>query len=283
MFSAFSFPSSNRTVMPIPPKTKRVLTIAGSDSGGGAGIQADLKTFSAFGVYGLSVITALTAQNTVRVYGVEPVSPDFVGLQFEAVITDIGADAVKTGMLFSAETIDVVALKLHQNRIAHVVCDPVMVAKSGDKLLEDNAIHTLKERLAPEVSILTPNIPEAEVLSGLPIHSAEALKEAALRIHGFGCGAVLIKGGHLRGGADDILYDGERFIRYSQKRIETLHTHGTGCTYSAAIAANLAKGFELAEAVRIAKAFVTEAIRTARPLGKGHGPLNHFVRTVDSE
>jgi hydroxymethylpyrimidine/phosphomethylpyrimidine kinase len=257
---------------------KRVLTIAGSDSGGGAGIQADLKTFSAFGVYGMSVITAVTAQNTVRVHGVEAVSPDFVGLQFEAVITDIGVDALKTGMLFSAEIIDVIALKLHQNRIPNTVCDPVMVAKSGDKLLKDDAIRKLKERLIPEVMLLTPNIPEAETLSGIEIHSAEALKEAAIRILNLGCKAVLIKGGHLQGDADDILYDGERFIRYPQKRINSLHTHGTGCTYSAAIAANLAKGFELTEAVRISKAFVTEAIKQARPLGKGHGPLNHFIK-----
>ncbi|NQT23993.1 bifunctional hydroxymethylpyrimidine kinase/phosphomethylpyrimidine kinase [candidate division KSB1 bacterium] len=258
---------------------KRVLTIAGSDSSGGAGIQADLKTFSAFGVYGMSVITAVTAQNTVRVHGVEAISPDFVGLQFEAVITDIGVDAVKTGMLFSAEIIDVIALKLSQNRIPNVVCDPVMVAKSGDCLLQEDAIQKLKERLIPEVSLLTPNIPEAEALSGIEIDSADALKEAAIRIQDMGCDAVLIKGGHLKGDADDILYDGERFVRFSQKRIESMHTHGTGCTYSAAIAANLAKGFEMMDAVRISKLFVTEAIRQARPLGKGHGPLNHFVHT----
>lgn len=257
---------------------KCVLTIAGSDSGGGAGIQADLKTFSAFGVYGMSVITAVTAQNTVRIYGVEPVSPDFIGLQFEAVITDIGVDAVKTGMLLSAEIIDVVALKLHQNRIEHVVCDPVMVAKSGDRLLHEDAIRMLKERLIPETALLTPNIPEAETLSGVSIRSAEALKEAAVRIQSLGCGAVLIKGGHLKGDADDILYDGERFVRFSQKRIQSMHTHGSGCTYSAAIAASLAKGLELTEAVRVAKSFVTEAIRQARPLGKGHGPLNHFIQ-----
>jgi len=262
---------------------KRVLTIAGSDSGGGAGIQADLKTFSAFGVYGMSVITAVTAQNTVRVHGVEAISPDFVGLQFEAVVTDIGVDAVKTGMLLNAEIIDVIALKLSQNRIPHVVCDPVMVAKSGDKLLLDDAVQKLRKRLIPEVTLLTPNIPEAEVLSGVEIHSAEALKEAAVRILNLGCQAVLIKGGHLKGDADDILYDGDRFIRFTQKRIDSMHTHGTGCTYSAAIAANLAQGHDLSEAIKMSKAFVTEAIRQAGPIGKGHGPLNHFVRIEQGE
>lgn len=257
---------------------KRVLTIAGSDSGGGAGVQADLKTFSAFRVFGMSVITAVTAQNTVRVFGVEGLSADFVALQFEAVVTDIGVDAVKTGMLLNAEIVHTVAKKLKECRLPNVVCDPVMVAKGGDKLLLDNAIEMVREALLPQVSLVTPNIPEAEVLAQMSINSAKALKIAAEKIYALGPGAVLIKGGHLKGDAVDVLFDGEQFLRYSAERIDSSNTHGTGCTYSAAIAANLAKGHSLNEAIHIAKTFISEAIRKAYALGKGHGPLNHFVR-----
>jgi len=259
-------------------KIPRVLTIAGSDSGGGAGIQADLKTFCAFGVYGMSVITAATAQNTLRVNGVEPLSPDFISLQFESVLSDIGVDAVKTRMLFSAEIIDRVAHKLKERKIPHVVVDPVMVAKGGDRLLQTNAVNMLRNYLIPQATLVTPNIPEAEVLAEMTIETNSHIMEAALKIYNLGCKAVLIKGGHMPGDARDVLYDGDQFWAFDEKRIDSRNTHGTGCTYSAAITANLAKGLPLKEAVTISKAFITEAIRSSFNLGKGHGPLNHFVR-----
>lgn len=261
-----------------PSPIKRVLTIAGSDSGGGAGIQADLKTFSAFGVFGMSVVTAVTAQNTMRVFGAEGLSADFVALQFEAVVTDIGVDAVKTGMLLNADIVLTIATKLKETQLPNVVCDPVMVAKGGDKLLLDDAVDMVKNVLMPHVSLVTPNIPEAEVLSGVTIKSARALKKAAEKIHALGPGAVLIKGGHLKGEAVDVLFDGEQFLRFSAERIKSSNTHGTGCTYSAAIAANLAKGCSLSEAIQISKAFISKAIENSYDLGKGHGPLNHFVQ-----
>lgn len=256
---------------------KRVLTIAGSDSGGGAGIQADLKTFSAFGVYGMSVLTAVTAQNTARVNGVEGLSSDFVGLQFESVLTDIGVDAVKTGMLLNAEVVQVVARKLEENRIPHVVVDPVMVSTGGDALLDERAVDILRQALLPAADLVTPNIPEAERLTGFEIRSVDAMKEAAAVIHATGCRAVLVKGGHLFDDAVDVLYDGKTFAEFAGERIDTTSTHGTGCTYSAAIAASLAKGKSLTDAVRLSKMYITEAIRQGLPLGKGHGPVNHFV------
>jgi len=255
----------------------RVLTVAGSDSGGGAGIQADLKTFTALGVYGMSVITALTAQNTLRVYEVEPVPPEFVGLQMEAVLSDIGADAMKTGMLFNAGIVQTVSEKIRSSRIAHVVVDPVMVAKSGDRLLEEDAVEVFKSRLLPLATLVTPNQPEAEILSGLRLHSEEDIQKAAHRILQMGCKAVLIKGGHGVDKARDILFDGNEFLSFTEERIQTLNTHGTGCTLSAAIAAHLAMGFSLEAAVSRGKRYVTEAIRNALELGRGHGPLNHMV------
>ncbi|MBN2104704.1 bifunctional hydroxymethylpyrimidine kinase/phosphomethylpyrimidine kinase [bacterium] len=262
---------------------RRVLTIAGSDSGGGAGIQADLKTFSAFGVYGMSVVTSVTAQNTVRVHGVEALSPEFVSLQFEAVYADIGVDSVKTGMLYDAQIVMIVAQKLYSCTIPNVVVDPVMVAKGGDTLLQKDAIEKVKHELLPTATLVTPNIPEAEILSGIRIESPSDLREAAIRIHKLGCGAVLIKGGHLKGDAVDVLFDGDSFSRFTSRRIATLNTHGTGCTYSAAIAAGLARGLSLKKAIQVAKKFVTRAIQEAIPLGKGHGPLNHFIRIEEIE
>ena len=256
----------------------RALTIAGSDSGGGAGIQADLKTFSAFGVYGMSVITSVTAQNTVKVHGIIGLEPQFVGLQFEAVLTDIGVDGVKTGMLYNAEIVQTVASKLRENTIPHVVVDPVMVAKGGDRLLEKSAIEILKEELLPVATLVTPNIPEAELLAGITIHSEEEIREAAVKIMNLGTRSVLIKGGHSQGDqAIDLLFDGETFTEFKSERIDSRNTHGTGCTYSAAILSNLIQGCSMIEAIRISKSFVTEAIRNAFSLGKGHGPLNHFV------
>lgn len=256
---------------------KRVLTIAGSDSGGGAGIQADLKTFSVFGVYGMTVLTAVTAQNTMRVDGVEGISAKFVGLQFESVMSDIGVDGIKTGMLFNAEIVQVVAQKLHESSVPFLVIDPVMIAKGGDALVDDMGVESMKTNLIPQASLLTPNIPEAERLAGIEIASLKDMQAAAEKIHGLGCRAVLIKGGHLEGDAVDLLFNGDKFFKYTSERIDTRNTHGTGCTYSAAILANLVQGKSLRDAVRISKRFITEAIRNALPLGKGHGPLNHFV------
>jgi hydroxymethylpyrimidine kinase/phosphomethylpyrimidine kinase len=264
-------------------KRKRVLTVAGSDSGGGAGIQADLKTFSAFGVYGMSVITAVTAQNTVRVYGVEALSPKFVALQFEAVYTDIGVDAAKTGMLFSALIIQTVAQKFRECPVRHLVVDPVMIAKGGDPLIEQDAVEVFKKELLPLATLITPNIPEAEQLSGIGISNPRALRDAAVRIREMGAGAVLIKGGHLRGDAVDVLYDGESFSRFTAKRIDSLNTHGTGCTFSAAITACLAKGFMMKKAIQVAKRYVTEAILQAESMGKGQGPLDHSIRVEEMD
>ena len=263
----------------------RALTIAGSDSGGGAGIQADLKTFSAFGVHGMSVITAVTAQNTVSVDGVEPIPPDFVGLQFESVLADIGVDGVKTGMLFSPEIVQVVAGKLRESHIPFVVVDPVMVSKGGSALLEPEAVRVLRDMVLPLATIVTPNLPEAELLSGLPVKTEDEMKAAARLIHQAGCDAVLVKGGHLDGDAVDIFYDGEGFVHYTSPRFNTPNTHGTGCTYSAAILANLILGHDMRESIRIAKSFVTSAIQHGFALGKGHGPLNHFIlqRTAGKE
>ncbi|MBN2029054.1 bifunctional hydroxymethylpyrimidine kinase/phosphomethylpyrimidine kinase [bacterium] len=257
---------------------KRALTIGGSDSGGGAGIQADIKTFSAFAVYGMSVLTAVTAQNSLNVNGITGIPPQFVSLQFESVLTDIGIDGVKTGMLFNAEIVQTVAQKLNENHIPLVVVDPVMRSKSGDILLENRGVDLLMEKLIPLATLLTPNIPEAEMLSGVPIRTDEDITTAAKKIHDLGCKAVLIKGGHRRGNATDILFDGVEFSKFTAPRIDTQNTHGTGCTYSAAILANLIKGKNLRDAIRLSKWFVTEAIKHAFPLGKGHGPLNHFIR-----
>lgn len=255
---------------------KKALTIAGSDSGGGAGIQADLKTFAAHGVYGSSAITALTAQNTLGVQGVFPVDPEFVGQQIDSVMEDIGADAVKTGMLFSADIIEAVAARVRKHAIRNLVIDPVMVAKSGDKLLRDDAIEALKAELMPLALIVTPNLGEASVLTGFRVQDEASMLEAAKVIHSMGVKWVVVKGGHLKDRADDLLFDGEQAIWLQAERIETRHTHGTGCTFSAAIAARLAKGDTVVEAVRGAKEYLTNALRTAVPIGGGHSPVHHF-------
>lgn len=256
----------------------RILTIAGSDSGGGAGIQADLKTITLLGGYGMSVLTALTAQNTVGVTGIHPVPPAFIGQQLDAVLSDIGADAVKTGMLHHADVIEVVSDRLSAYGIRKIVVDPVMVAKGGDVLLEPEARETLVARLVPMAFMITPNIPEAEALSGRSIHNEEEVREAARVIHGLGAEHVLIKGGHLEGPATDCLYDGKDFFTFSKGRIDTPHTHGTGCVYSAAIATYLAEDLDVMEAVKRAKDFIHTAIRFSLPLGSGHGPTNPFAR-----
>ncbi len=257
---------------------KRILTIAGSDSGGGAGIQADLKTITLLGGFGMSVLTALTAQNTVGVSAIHPVPPEFIGQQLDAVLSDIGADAVKTGMLFNAGAIEVVADRLSAYGIKKIVVDPVMVAKGGDVLLVQEARETLVARLIPMALVVTPNIPEAEVFSKRSIRTEDDIHEAARIIHSMGSRNVLIKGGHLDGPATDCLYNGERFFEFSKERIDTPHTHGTGCVYSAAIATYLATGLGIMEAVKRAKDFIHASIRFALPLGKGHGPANPFAR-----
>ena len=262
------------------PRRPRALTIAGSDSGGGAGIQADLKTFSAFGVYGTSAITAITAQNTLGVRAIHEVPPDVVAAQIDAVLEDIGADAAKTGMLSSAPIIEAVADRLRAHSIAALVVDPVMVAKSGDALLRPEAVQALLELILPLAAVVTPNAPEASVLSGIEVRDAQSAREAARRIHDLGPSVVIVKGGHLDGErSDDLLFDGRSFEVLSGRRIDTPHTHGTGCTFSAAIAACLARGMAPLEAAREARAFLQGAIEHAEPLGGGHGPVNHLWRT----
>ncbi len=256
---------------------KRILTIAGSDSGGGAGIQADVKTVTLLGGFCTSVLTALTAQNTRQVRSIHAVPPAFIEKQLDAVLSDIGTDAAKTGMLFDASTIEVVADRLAAYGIEKVVVDPVMVAQRGDTLLVENAAETLVKRLVSIALIVTPNIPEAEVLSKRSISTEKDIHEAARIIHAMGAKNVLIKGGHLKGPATDVLYDGRDFWRFSADRIDTPHTHGTGCVYSAAIATYLAKEVEVKEAVRRAKDFVHSAIKFAVPLGSGHGPINPYA------
>ena len=251
------------------------LTIAGSDSGGGAGIQADLKTFQALGVYGMSALTAITAQNTVGVSAVHEIPTDVIAAQIDAVLDDIGADAAKTGMLSSAEIIATVADRVRNWGIDRLVVDPVMVAKSGDRLLREDAVEALIQQLLPLAMVLTPNLPEAEVLVGRPLHTEDEIRQAARDILELGPRAVVMKGGHRAGAARDLLFDGRDFNVFESERFDTPNTHGTGCTFSAGIAAGLARGLSLVDAVTQAKRYVTEAIRHATPLGHGHGPVNH--------
>jgi hydroxymethylpyrimidine kinase/phosphomethylpyrimidine kinase len=256
---------------------KRILTIAGSDSGGGAGIQTDLKTITVLGGYGMSAITALTAQNTVGVQAVYELPLDFIEKQIDSVMDDIGVDAVKTGMLSSAPIVSLVSSKLRQYRVKRVVVDPVMVAKSGDPLLKEGARHALCEELIPLALVVTPNLPEASVLAGFQVEDRKTMQEAARAIHGLGAQNVLVKGGHLEGDIVDLLFDGRAFHEYSGARIHTENTHGTGCTFASAIATELAKGTTVQEAVKRAKAFMNLAIRFSLPLGKGHGPTNPYA------
>lgn len=257
------------------------LTIAGSDSGGGAGIQADLKTFSALGVYGASVVTALTAQNTRGVSAIYEVIPDFIVEQIDSVCADLNVDAVKIGMLHRAEIIDSVASSLDQHDIGHIVLDPVMVAKSGDPLLQDEAVEALKTVLIPMASIITPNIPEAARLLRRKADTIESnMNAAAERLLSLGCGSVLLKGGHSHSSSDsvDIFHDGNNATALSNPRIETQNTHGTGCTLSSAICAFLAKKNGLNQSVSLAKQYISAAIASADTLqiGSGHGPVHHF-------
>lgn len=256
---------------------KRILTIAGSDSGGGAGVQADIKTITLLGGFGMSVLTALTAQNTVGVSAIHTVPPEFIAQQLDAVLSDIGADAVKTGMLLNADAIEVIADRLSAYGIKKLVVDPVMVARGGDVLLVEGARETLVARLISMAFVVTPNIPEAEILSKRSIRAKDDIHKAASVIHAMGARYVLIKGGHLDGPATDCLYDGEGFFEFPKVRIDTAHTHGTGCIYSAAIATYLAMKLDVREAVEKAKDLIHAAVRFGLPLGKGHGPANPYA------
>lgn len=256
---------------------KHLLTIAGSDSSGGAGIQADLKTFAAHGTFGMSVITAVTAQNTCGVTQVQNIDCDVVKAQIEAVFDDIRVDAVKIGMVSQPEIIETIAACLRRYQPQIIVVDPVMISKSGYPLLAPEACATLIRELLPLATLLTPNLPEAEAISGLKVSRREEMLSVAQRIIELGAKAVLVKGGHLNDTADDLLYDGREELWFPGKRIETKNTHGTGCTLSSSLAANLAKGLTLAEAVRASKAYVTEAIAHGLALGSGCGPTHHFV------
>jgi hydroxymethylpyrimidine/phosphomethylpyrimidine kinase len=260
-----------------PAPRPRALSVAGSDSGGGAGIQADLKTFSALGVYGMTAITAVTVQNTKGVSGYEALSPTTVGEQIRAVVTDIGVDAAKTGMLASAAIVQAAADALAETGVPNLVVDPVFVSKHGHALLEEDAVRALRDRILPLATIVTPNLPEATGLAGFEVSSRDLMPDAAETILAMGPRAVLVKGGHLEGpDADDLFFDGDRMEWISAERIDTSHTHGTGCTLSSAIAAHLARGAALPEAVRAGKAFVTEAIRHALGLGNGIGPVDQL-------
>ena len=255
---------------------KKVLSIAGSDSSGGAGIQADIKTITAHKMYAMTAITALTAQNTTGVYGVEEASPEFVGKQLDCIFQDIIPDAVKIGMVSNQEIIKVIGAKLREYKAENIVIDPVMVATSGSALMVEGAGKTLVEELFPLGSILTPNIPEAEALSGTEIKSRQDMEEAARIISSFTDGAVLVKGGHLTDRADDLLYEQGKSTWLSGARVENPNTHGTGCTLSSAIACGLAAGKSLEDSVREAKAYITGALKAGLNLGQGNGPLNHM-------
>jgi hydroxymethylpyrimidine/phosphomethylpyrimidine kinase len=257
----------------------KALTIAGSDSGGGAGIQADLKTFQELQVYGMSVITAVTAQNTTGVQGVYSIPTEGIKLQLQSICDDLRPDAIKTGMLFNSETIETVADFIKSYALKKIIVDPVMIAKGGASLLQKESVEALKTQLLPLATMVTPNIPEAEVLTGMKIVTMDDRKEAANILHSMGAAYVLIKGGHDQESEEmiDLLFDGTQFHTFSSKRIRTKNTHGTGCTFSAAITAELAKGSSILEAVHVAKNFIQAAIEDDLQIGSGHGPTNHWA------
>ena len=259
---------------------KRALTIAGSDSGAGAGIQADLKTFAALGVYGTSAITAVTAQNTLGVAGVHVLPAEFVTLQIETVVSDIGCDAVKTGMLANAAIVEAVVAAVESLELPNLVVDPVMVAKGGDRLLDPDAVHAIRVSLLRLARVVTPNIPEAEVLTGMTIRSIDDMRAAGSQLLRLGCRAVVVKGGHLEGDeSTDVLVENTGDTTLSAQRVKGSNTHGTGCTFAAAMAARLALGDTLQSAVRAAKDYVTGSMRHGIDVGSGHQPLGHFWQT----
>ncbi len=255
----------------------QVLTVAGSDSGGGAGIQADIKTFTVLRAYGMSAVSAVTAQNTQGVQEVYPLSPEAVGMQLDSVFSDIRVDAVKTGMLFSDPIIVEVASKLRNYNVSNLVVDPVMIAKGGSTLLEQKAVSALIDDLMPLTTIITPNIPEAEVLTGIKISTVEDMKKAAKQLVCMGARSAVVKGGHFPGGPIDVFCDGKNVIEYKGERYHTKNTHGTGCTFSAALTVGLARKLSLPDAVQLAKDFINVAIAKAIPIGHGHGPTNHLA------
>jgi hydroxymethylpyrimidine/phosphomethylpyrimidine kinase len=255
---------------------KKALSIAGSDCSGGAGLQADIKAFSAHGVFGMTVVTSVVAENTVRVIEYQDIRPDIIEKQINAVFEDIPPDAVKFGMLSCRETMLAVADTLREWKPLNVVIDPVMYAKNGCALMEPSAINTLIAELVPLADILTPNIPEAEKMAEMTIKTDDDMRQAARHIHAMGCRNVVIKGGHIKGDATDILFDGNNFYEFPAARIDTKHTHGTGCTFSSAIAANLARGLSVHKAIESAKKYINTAIIHAPGLGKGNGPTHHF-------
>jgi hydroxymethylpyrimidine/phosphomethylpyrimidine kinase len=255
---------------------KAILSIAGSDCSGGAGVQADLKTFSAHGLFGQSCITSVVAENTFRVIEWQHIRTDIIEKQIDAVFEDIFPDAVKIGMLGDSDIMKTVAKKLHEYKPRNIVLDPVMYAKHGSTLMEEGAINTLMAYVVPLAHVVTPNIPEAEKMAGMIINTKDDMQKAARIIYGMGCKAVVVKGGHREGDAVDILFDGDNFYEYQSPRINTVHTHGTGCTFSSAIASNLALDLSVNEAVRFAKEYIHTAIVHAPLLGKGNGPVHHF-------
>ena len=255
---------------------KKVLSIAGSDCSGGAGIQGGLKKFFAYGGFGMSVIVSVVAENTSRVTAIQDITPDMIGRQIDAVFEDIGADAVKVGMLSSPECMDAVAAKLKQYKPANVVIDPVMYAKNGCPLMDLEAIDTLIDDMIPLADVLTPNIPEAEKITGMKILSLGDMEAAARRIYAMGTKTVVVKGGHGVGDAVDVLFDGKQLCHFGTTRINTRNTHGTGCTFSSAIAAGLAKEMSVREAVEKAKSYITTAIEHSLSIGRGNGPIHHF-------
>ncbi|MGD8190432.1 bifunctional hydroxymethylpyrimidine kinase/phosphomethylpyrimidine kinase [Brevibacillus ginsengisoli] len=260
-------------------KVVKALTIAGSDSGGGAGIQADLKTFQELGVFGMSAITAITAQNTIGVHAVYPMTVEAVEKQLVAIGDDLEPDAVKTGMLFSGEIIQAVAQRIADYKWRNLVVDPVMVAKGGSPLLQQEAVQSMQEFLLPLARVVTPNIPEAEILTGMTIRSLEDRKRAASKLLEYGVEHVVMKGGHAENEemVTDLLYDGKEFVTFTSPRVITRHTHGTGCTFAAAITAQLAQGLSMADSVSVAKQFIAAAIEDHLGIGSGHGPTNHWA------
>ena len=262
-----------------PARIPRVMTVAGSDSGAGAGIQADLKTFGALGVFGTCAVTIITAQNTLGVDAALATPTSLVEAQIDAIVADIGADAVKTGILPNAEIVRAVAQRLRFHSLSPVVVDPVLVSRTGARILNDEAVEAVRSKLLPLAAVATPNTDEALILTGVDAGSVEGAERAArLMVEELGAAAALVKGGRLEGPATDLLYDGSRFLYFETERIDTVNNHGSGCTLASAIAAGLARGLALPAAVQEAKDFVTEALRTSFPVGRGHGPLNHFHR-----
>jgi hydroxymethylpyrimidine/phosphomethylpyrimidine kinase len=261
---------------------KKALSIAGSDCSGGAGIQADIKTFSAHGVFGMTAITSVVAENTFRVIEYQDISPGLIKTQIDAVFEDIPPDAVKIGMLSCVETMLTVAARLREWKPQNVVIDPVMYAKNGAALMDLSAINVLISELVPLADVITPNIPEAEKIAEIAIKNKSDMQDAARRIYEMGCRNVVVKGGHKEGDATDILFDGNNFHEFPAQRIDTKHTHGTGCTFSSAIASNLALGYPVNKAVELAKAYINIAIAHAPGLGKGCGPTHHFYELYKS-